>query len=245
MTGTVGLIAVLLISVLFIILGTTKFKLHPFLVLLLASYLAGALAGLPATQIASTIATGFGNIMAYIGIVIILGTIIGTILEKSHAAVKLAEIVLKLVGKRFPGLAMAIIGYLVSIPVFCDSAYIILSSLKKSIQQKTGKPSVALSIALATGLYATHTFVPPTPGPIAAAGNLGLENQLGLVILFGLVVALVAMFTGYFWSIFAGKHYTSTEDTEKLPESTNLDLVLPSGVKALSPISLPSWCRLF
>lgn len=239
MTGTFGLIAVLLISVLFIILGTTKFKLHPFLVLLLASYLAGALAGLPAREIASTIATGFGNIMASIGIVIILGTIIGTILEKSHAAVKLADIVLKLVGKRFPGLAMSMIGYLVSIPVFCDSAYIILSSVRKSIQQKTGKPSVALSIALATGLYATHTFVPPTPGPIAAAGNLGLENQLGLVIIFGLGVALVAMFTGYFWAVFAGKHYSSTEDTELIMENTNHDLVLPPGVKALSPILVP------
>ncbi len=239
MTGTVGLIAVLLISVLFIILGTSKFKLHPFLVLLLASYLAGALAGMPATEIVTTISTGFGNIMAYIGIVIILGTIIGTILEKSHAAVKLAEIVLKLVGKRFPALAMSIIGYLVSIPVFCDSAYIILSSLKKSIRQKTGKPSVALSIALATGLYATHTFVPPTPGPIAAAGNLGLENQLGLVILFGLAVALVAMFTGYFWAAFAGRHYTSTEDREEIPEDAGIQLLLPSGVKALSPIVVP------
>lgn len=239
MTGTVGLIAVLLISVLFIILGTSKFKLHPFLVLLLASYLAGALAGMPATEIVTTISTGFGNIMAYIGIVIILGTIIGTILEKSHAAVKLAEIVLKLVGKRFPALAMSIIGYLVSIPVFCDSAYIILSSLKKSIRQKTGKPSVALSIALATGLYATHTFVPPTPGPIAAAGNLGLENQLGMVILFGLAVALVAMFTGYFWAAFAGRHYTSTEDREEIPEDAGIQLLLPSGVKALSPIVVP------
>ncbi len=239
MTGTIGLLFVLLISVLFIILGTTKFKMHPFLVLLLASYLAGALAGLPLAKISSVIATGFGNIMAYIGIVIILGTIIGTILEKSHAAVKLAEIVLKLVGKRFPGLAMSIIGFLVSIPVFCDSAYIILSSLKKSIRQKTGKSSVALSIALATGLYATHTFVPPTPGPIAAAGNLGLENQLGLVILFGLIVALVAMFTGYFWATFAGKKYQTSEDSEELTESTNHDLVLPSGIKALSPILVP------
>jgi len=239
MTGSIGLLVVLLISVLFIILGTTKFKMHPFLVLLLASYLAGMLAGLPIAKISSVVTTGFGNIMAYIGIVIILGTIIGTILEKSHAAVKLAEIVLKLVGKRFPGLAMSIIGFLVSIPVFCDSAYIILSSLKKSIRQKTGKSSVALSIALATGLYATHTFVPPTPGPIAAAGNLGLENQLGLVILFGLVVALVAMFTGYFWASYAGKKYTTSEDNEEILENTTADLVLPSGIKALSPILVP------
>jgi len=100
------LVIVLIVSVLFIILGTTRLKLHPFIVLLLASYVAGALAGLPLEQIALTIAGGFGNIMAYIGIVIVLGTIIGTILEKSNAAIKLAEIVLRLVGRRFPGLAM-------------------------------------------------------------------------------------------------------------------------------------------
>mgnify|MGYP000218171835 FL=1 len=239
MTGTAGLILVLLISVLFIIIGTTKFKIHPFLVLLLASYLAGALAGLTAPQIVSTIASGFGNIMAYIGIVIILGTIIGTILEKSNAAVKLAELVLKLVGKRFPGLAMSIIGYIISIPVFCDSAYIILSSLKKSIRQKTGKSSITLSIALATGLYATHTFVPPTPGPIAAAGNLNLENQLGLVIMFGLGVALVAMITGYLWASYTGKKYITAEDTEEFIPADISSIRLPSGAKSLSPVLIP------
>ena len=207
MTETYWLIIVLLVSVLFIVLGTTKLKLHPFIVLLFASYLAGALSGLPLEKIATTITTGFGNIMATIGIVIILGTIIGVILEKSNAAIKLAELVLKMVGKRFPGLAMSIIGYIVSIPVFCDSAFIILSSLKKSLVSKTGKSSVTLSIALATGLYATHTFVPPTPGPIAAAGNLGLENQLGHVILVGLPIAAFSMIIGYLWASFIGKKY--------------------------------------
>ena len=112
MAETYWLLIVLMVSILFIILGTTKFKMHPFIVLLLASYVVGAMAGLPIDKIASTIATGFGNIMAYIGIVIILGTIIGVILEKSNAAIKLAEIVLKLVGKRFPALAMSIIDIL-------------------------------------------------------------------------------------------------------------------------------------
>jgi len=233
------LIIVLLISVLFIILGTTRLKLHPFIVLLLASYIAGSLAGLPLNKIATTIADGFGSIMAYIGIVIVLGTIIGTILEKSNAAIKLAEIVLKIVGKRFPGLAMSIIGYIVSIPVFCDSAFVILSSLKRSLVHKTGKPSVALSIALATGLYATHTFVPPTPGPIAAAGNLGLNDQLGIVILFGLVVALFAMFTGWLWASYSGKKYTTSEDTEQLNEETYQNIKLPSSTKSLLPILVP------
>jgi GntP family gluconate:H+ symporter len=239
MTDPIWLIVVLLISILFIILGTTKLKLHPFIVLLFASYLAGAMAGLPLEKIASTIATGFGNIMAYIGIVIVLGTIIGVILEKSNAAIKLAELVLKLVGKRFPALAMSIIGYIVSIPVFCDSAFVILSSLKKSMVQKTGKSSVMLSIALATGLYATHTFVPPTPGPIAAAGNLGLENQLGLVILFGLAVAAFAMFVGYFWASYVGNKYTSSEDFTSKSIVDEVELKLPSALNSLLPILIP------
>lgn len=239
MAETYWLIVVLLVSILFIILGTTKLKLHPFIVLLFASYLAGAMAGLPIEKIASTIATGFGNIMAYIGIVIILGTIIGVILEKSNAAIKLAELVLKLVGKRFPALAMSIIGYIVSIPVFCDSAFIILSSLKKSLVQKSGKSSVALSIALATGLYATHTFVPPTPGPIAAAGNLGLDNQLGVVILFGLMVAAFAMFIGYIWASYIGNKYTTSEDIAVKSAAVDETLKLPSALSSLLPILIP------
>lgn len=239
MMHTYWLIGVLLVSIVFIVLGTTKLKLHPFLVLLFASYLAGASGGLPIDKIAAAIATGFGNIMTYIGIVIILGTIIGVILEKSNAAVTLAELVIKLVGKRFPGLAMSIIGYIVSIPVFCDSAFVILSSLKKSLVQQTRKPSVTLSIALATGLYATHTFVPPTPGPIAAAGNLGLDNQLGLVILFGLMVAAFSAIVGYFWASYVGKKYTSSEDKTEPVSATGFKTKLPSAVKSLLPIIIP------
>ena len=238
MNHTLWLLVVLSVSVLFIILGTAKFKLHPFITLLFASYLAGAMAGLPVNEIATTIATGFGNIMAYIGIVIILGTIIGVILEKSNAAIKLADLVLKLVGKKYPALAMSMIGYIVSIPVFCDSAFVILSSLKKSLVIKTKRPSVSLSIALATGLYATHTFVPPTPGPIAAAGNLGLENQLGLVILVGLFVAAVAMVTGYIWASLIGRIYNTPEDC--VDDSEELKQVkLPSALKSLMPILVP------
>ncbi len=239
MPETYWLLIVLFLSILFIILGTTKLKIHPFIVLLFASYFAGALAGLPLEKIATTIASGFGNIMAYIGIVIVLGTIIGVILEKSNAAIKLAELVLKVVGKRFPALAMSIIGYIVSIPVFCDSAFVILSSIRKSIQIKTGKSSVTLSIALATGLYATHTFVPPTPGPIAAAGNLGLENQLGLVILFGLVVAAFAMLTGYLWASYIGKKYVASEEVINSPDIAEKELILPSATKSLLPILVP------
>lgn len=233
------LLLVLIISVLFIIITTARFKIHPFISLLLASYLAGIMAGIPSTGVVNVISSGFGSIMAQIGLVIILGTLIGTVLEKSGAAVKLAEMILRLVGKKYPGLAMSIIGYIVSIPVFCDSGFIILSSLKKSIVRKTGKSSVALSIALATGLYATHTLVPPTPGPIAAAGNLGLDNQLGPVILIGLIVALFAMLAGFLWAGYAGRRFRTAEDDEISEKFQVSEQMLPGGVISLLPIVIP------
>ena len=233
------LLGALFAAVLFIILGTTKLKMHPFLVLLLGTYGVGFMAGMPPIEIVKVITDGFGNIMAYIGIVIILGTIIGTILEKSGAAIKLADLVVRLIGKKYPALAMGIIGYIVSIPVFCDSAFVILSSLKRSLIQKTNKSAIAMSIALSTGLYATHTLVPPTPGPIAAAGNLGIENQLGMVILLGLFVSAIAMFSGYLWASYAGKHHQSEEDHELQPDIVATRSQLPSAFLATLPIFLP------
>ncbi|MCW7994936.1 GntP family permease, partial [Vibrio parahaemolyticus] len=130
----------------------------------------------------------------------VLGTIIGVILEKSGAAITMADTVIKVLGERFPTLTMSIIGYIVSVPVFCDSGFVILNSLKESLAKRLKTSSVAMSVALATGLYATHTFVPPTPGPIAAAGNLGLESNLGLVIGVGVFVAAVAALAGMLWA---------------------------------------------
>ena len=160
-----NLILILLGVIAFIVLTTTKFKLHPFLALIIAAFLAAFAYGLPADSIAKTIASGFGGILGYIGLVIVLGTIIGVILEKSGAAVTMADTVIKVLGERFPTLTMSIIGYIVSVPVFCDSGFVILNSLKESLAKRLKTSSVAMSVALATGLYATHTFVPPTPGP--------------------------------------------------------------------------------
>jgi GntP family gluconate:H+ symporter len=166
-----NLVLILIGVIAFIVIATSKFKLHPFLTLILAAFIAAFAYGLPSGEIAKTITTGFGGILGYIGLVIVLGTIIGIILEKSGAAITMADVVIKVLGKRFPTLTMSIIGYLVSIPVFCDSGFVILNSLKQSMANRMKVSSVSMSVALATGLYATHTFVPPTPGPIAAAGN--------------------------------------------------------------------------
>ncbi|PFG58693.1 putative D-glycerate permease [Vibrio sp. ES.051] len=195
-----NLILILFGVIAFIVLTTTKFKLHPFLALIIAAFLAAFAYGLPVDSIAKTIASGFGGILGYIGLVIVLGTIIGVILEKSGAAITMADTVIKVLGERFPTLTMSIIGYIVSVPVFCDSGFVILNSLKESLAKRLKTSSVAMSVALATGLYATHTFVPPTPGPIAAAGNLGLESNLGLVIGVGVFVAAVAALAGMLWA---------------------------------------------
>ena len=139
---------------------------------------------------------------------------------------------------------MSIVGSVVSIPVFCDSGYIILNSLKESLAERLKVSSVAMSIALATGLYATHTFVPPTPGPIAAAGNLGLESNLGLVIMVGVVVTAVAVLAGWWWS---NRFLNVTPDNTSAPAATMPDNIktrddygsMPSATMAFLPIIVP------
>ncbi|EJL3954349.1 GntP family permease [Vibrio cholerae] len=239
-----SLILILLAVIAFIVLATTKFKVHPFLALLLAAFLGAFAYGLPADTIAKTITTGFGGILGYIGLVIVLGTIIGVILEKSGAAITMADTVIKLLGERFPTLTMSIIGYIVSIPVFCDSGFVILNSLKESLAKRLATSSVAMSVALATGLYATHTFVPPTPGPIAAAGNLGLESQLGLVIAIGLFVAAVAAIAGMLWANRFQAVEADIIDSQESPKQDWQALKasygqLPSASQAFAPIFVP------
>jgi GntP family gluconate:H+ symporter len=141
---------------------------------------------------------------------------------------------------------MSIIGYLVSIPVFCDSGYVILNSLKNALAARMKVSVVAMSVALATGLYATHTFVPPTPGPIAAAGNLGLDASLGLVIAVGLLVAFVTAMAGMWWANrFIGKDIALEDDGLPLPAAEDFAALkarygkLPSAFQAFVPIFVP------
>ena len=234
----------LVLTILFIIFATAKLKWHPFLVLILSAFLVALFYQVPLNTVAKTISDGFGGILGYIGLVIVFGTIIGLILEKTGAAIVMAESVIKVLGPRFPTLTMSIVGSVVSIPVFCDSGYIILNSLKESLAERLKVSSVAMSIALATGLYATHTFVPPTPGPIAAAGNLGLESNLGLVIMVGVVVTAVAVLAGWWWS---NRFLNITPDNTSAPAATMPDNIktrddygsMPSATMAFLPIIVP------
>ena len=241
-----NLLLIFLAVILFIVIATTKFGLHPFLTLLSASFITAFAFGLPMVEVVQVINAGFGGILGYIGLVIVFGTIIGVILEKSGAAVTMADTIIKLLGKRFPTLTMSIIGYIDSIPVFCDSGFVILNSLKKSLSQRMHVSSVAMSIALATGLYATHTFVPPTPGPIAASANLELGDQLGLVIIVGLFVSIPTILTGVFWANRFRNFHLGDQEIESAPLHTvdqkSMELTdqdLPNSLSAFMPIFIP------
>ncbi len=233
------LLVVLFLAIALIVVLTSKFKVHPLLALLIACYGIGFAVKIPVQEVSKVISIGFGEILSSIGLVIIFGTIIGVILEKSGGAVTMADSVLRVVGKKRPSLAMSIIGYIVSIPVFCDSGFVILNSLKNGMARRAKKPILTLSIALATGLYATHTFIPPTPGPIAAAGNLGLSDKLGMVILFGAFVAAIATIVGWMWAKFIGAKLGTVPESQ-LPEDLGLDLSkYPRPLEAFAPILIP------
>lgn len=239
-----GLILLIVAGVLFVVFATAKLRLHPFLSLLIAAFGIGILAGLPLSKVVDSVNGGFGGLMGSIGLVIVFGTIIGVILEKSGAALRMAEVVLRIVGEKRPQMAMSLIGAIVSIPVFCDSGFIILSSLKKALAKKAKVAVASMAIALSTGLFATHTLVPPTPGPIAAAGNIGAEDYLGTIILIGIIVAIPAIIAGYIWAIKVGtKIKVEGEDDENA--AFDYDTIvkefgeMPSAVKSFAPIVVP------
>lgn len=237
------LFAMIVLSVVLIVVLTAVFKVHPFLSLLAGAFFVGITSGMPLLSVVENVNEGFGGLMKGIGLVIVAGTIIGVILEKSGAAFRMAEVVLRLIGEKRPQLAMSIIGYIVSIPVFCDSGFIILSGLKKALAKRAKVAIASMSVALATGLYATHTLVPPTPGPIAAAGNIGAEGYLGTIILIGLIVAIPAVVVGYLWAVKVGSKITVPEDIED--NGLDYDEIvksfgqMPSTFKAFLPIVLP------
>lgn len=243
-------IIILIVLVVFIVFATVRLKLHPFLVLLMAALFGGLAYGLDPSKVVSKIGDGFGDILSGIGLVIIFGIIIGEILEKSGAAITMAETIIRGLGNRFPTLAMSLIGYLVSIPVFCDSGFVILNSLKNAVAARMRVSVTAMSVALATGLYASHTFVPPTPGPIAAAGNLHMGSHLGIVIGMGIIVALITAMAGMLWAnLFIG-----TEDPDSVRSASEDNALgtddpfrsyrdehggLPGALTSFTPIVLP------
>lgn len=228
-------------AILFIVITTSKLKLHPFLALLIAAFGFGLLSGMEPMDVVKSVNAGFGGTIGYIGVVIIAGTIIGVFLEKSGGAMSMAESALKITGEKNVPLAMGVVGYIVSMPVFCDSGFVLLSPLNKALSRKAKVSLAAGAIALSLGLYATHTMVPPTPGPIAAAGII--EADLGRVILWGLLVSVVALIAGWLFAVkIAAKTDLSAEEETHPHLEAAKDIPAdqrPGTLKSVIPILLP------
>lgn len=232
------LIVLLLLAIAFIVISTTKLKLHPFLALIIAAILYGLFSGIPLNQIIQSVNNGFGSTISSIGIVIVVGCIIGTFLEESGGAYVMARSTLKVVGEKRVPLAMLILGYFISIPVYADSGFVILTPLNRALSKKAGITLAASACALGLGLTITHCLVPPTPGPIAAAGIM--EADLGLVILMGITASILPLFISW---LFVTK-WASRTYIDPAPQDSDEDIVkkvkdAPSAGKSFLPVVVP------
>ena len=227
-------ITALIITIVWIIWGTAKMKWHPFLVLLIAAFGLALALGEGAFDAVSLINKGFGGTMSRIGLIILLGAMLGELLEKGGATEVIAFKMVKGLKKLPTTYAMSLIGYVVAIPVFCDAAFILLSPLTKSMSKNAKVSGKALTVALSTGLFAPHVLIPPTPGPLAAAATLGL-NDLGLLILAGSILALVLVLTGGWFATRMNRQLQQVNPLEELPEQE----VKGSLTRAVLPIVLP------
>ena len=242
MTGLPFLIA-FVAAVGLMLLMISKWKIHPFLSIMLIALALALLAGMPLPQVPKVIGEGFAATFTSIGIVIILGALIGAILEKTGAALTLADLVIRMVGEKRPGLALELMGWVVSVPVFCDSGFVILNPIRKALVRRTNAPSVTLTVCLACGLYIAHVFIPPTPGPIAAAQTLGIGENLLLVMGLGAAASVFPLVAGYVYARFIGRKVQATEDLsgnaasyEELKATYGR---LPGAVASLAPLVVP------
>lgn len=244
MTGLV-LMSTFSIAIGVMIIAISRWGVHPFLAIMGVSLILAVVVGLPLSEIPGILGSGFSGIFTSIGIVIILGALIGLILEKTGAAIKLADLVVKMVGQNNPELALMIIGWVVAVPVFCDSGFVILDPIRKAMQTKTRTSSVAMTVALAAGLYTAHVFIPPTPGPIAAAGTLGVGNNLLLVIGVGTLVSIPTLVAALIFSKYIGEKIKSKDELEDQDYQKSMAELLseygeiPGGLASVAPILVP------
>lgn len=232
------------VTVVLLILLISKLKIHAFLSLIIAGLLFGIAVGLNPVDVATSIAAGFGGTMQSIGIVIVLGVLIGQILEVTGGAQKIADSILKVVGIKRATYATSLTGGVISIPVFCDSGYIILNPVIKAMSRSGNIPFATLVVALMSSLLTTHAFVPPTPGPVAAAAIYGAD--LGKVMLYGLIVSCAVLVVCSIWAnsrFIKGKYpEIATIDTDVLEKEKEFQEVVakaPSTFKSYVPIVVP------
>jgi len=227
----------LFIAVALIVFLTGQLQWHPFLVLILVSIGFGLASGMAPDMVLTTLQKGFGDTLGSIGIIIVVGLIIGTFFEKSGGAIVIANLFVRLLGSKRMHTAIAFMGYLISIPVYADSGFVILTPINKALTKKVGLSLAGTAVALGIGLTASHTMVPPTPGPLAAAAIIGAD--LGWVIVIGLVASILGLLVCIRFSKYMGEKIWIESDSASPTDEENTTEQLPSLTKTILPIFTP------
>ena len=208
---------------------------HAFFSLLIASVTLGLIVGKSFAEIISVMQTGFGTLLQQIGFIVALGSCLGIVLEKTGAMTVISERIVHFFGAHRAVFSMSFIGVVVGIPVFCDSAFIILSRLIPAIAAQASVHPAQLALALSSGLFTSHTLVPPTPGPLAAAATFGIGAELGTVILMGVAGSIPVALVAFFAAKKLGRKITFDPiSVETLPSRTKA-----SAFVAFLPLILP------
>lgn len=190
MTNTAYLLTITFLSIILLLILVIRFNVHAFLALLIASIAVGAGAGMPVPDIFQSIQDGMGSVLGFVAVIVGLGAIFGQLMEASGGAEVMARRLLQWFGEKKAPWALTLTGFIISIPIFLDIGFIMLVTIVYALARKTGKSTLYYAIPLLAGLGVTHTFVPPTPGPVAVAEILNVP--LGWVILFGLLTGIPA-----------------------------------------------------
>lgn len=236
------LLAVFIAGIIILMLLIVKFKINPFIALLAVAIMIGFGGRLPLAEIPVEIAKGFGSTMQSIGIVIALGIVLGQLLYETGGTEEIANLALRKVGVKRSPLAMNITGFIVSIPVFFDAAFVILVSIAKQLAKKTGIPFARFVTALAVGLIVTHCLVIPTPGPMAVAGQVNAE--IAPFVFYSILVGVPASIAGgILYSKFTVDKFFP-KDMEIAEDETKTEINVdkgerPSGELAVFLILLP------
>ncbi|MAW93948.1 MULTISPECIES: GntP family permease [unclassified Leeuwenhoekiella] len=229
------------IVIIWIIIGTSYLRWHPFFVLLISALGLAMLLQTPLIEIPKVISVGFGSMFENIGLLILFGSFIGAALEATHATQIIAETILQKFRRLPLPFVVSGLGYIVSIPVFCDAAFVILAPLTKKMALGNHLRRNGLTIALSTGLFSAHVLVPPTPGPLAAAANLKLEN-LYLLLLGGGFFALILMLIGAFYAYYLFRKAKFRESLTEMASSTEPEQKTLQNLNfrlAIIPLALP------
>ena len=215
-----------------------RFKIKPFLTLLIASFLFGIFLKIDILETLYLISKGFYSIVLIIGPIIIIGTVLGKFLNETGTSKKMVNTFISYFGIDNIPLSLNLIGLIISIPVFCDAAFILMSSIVKDLSRITKKNIILLSVCLATGLYSAHVFIPPTPGPIAASAIINAD--IGLLFLIGIVVGIIVSISGYVWMKFLFKKEFKINPGEIKSHDFTSDRSIVSFLPVIVPILLIS-----